>query len=415
MTDIKDIQISDYDYPLPNQRIARYPVEPRDHSKLLHYSHGDISSHHFYDLPDLLARNELLIYNNTKVIQARMHFHKSTGAQIEIFCLEPYMPSDYALVFQSTEGCIWKCMIGNSRRWKDGTLTQTLSIGNDLLEFRATRIGADNTDTAADTDAMTHLVRFEWDDRNISFGQILDHFGQLPIPPYLGRDTEEADKTTYQTVYSKEDGSVAAPTAGLHFTRDVLRQLALRGITEDEVTLHVGAGTFKPVKSETIGDHPMHREAIEVSRHTIDLILKHQGNIVAVGTTSVRTLESLYYLGLHIIENPTTPQLTVEQWEPYERYADCATSLQQSLQAIINYLDTNHLPSLIAATRIIIVPGFIFKIVNKLITNFHQPHSTLLLLVSAFVGGNHWRDIYRYALDNDFRFLSYGDSSLLEK
>ena len=403
---IKEIRIEDFDYPLPDERIAKYPLTERDHSNLLHWQNGKIEQLHFYDLPDTLTRNDLLVYNNTKVIQARLHFQKETGAIIEIFCLEPHSPADYNLVFQENKSCVWKCLVGNSKKWKEGALKQTMYIKDILFQLEATRIESEN-------EGMSHLVRFEWDNEDILFSDILAHFGELPIPPYLNRATEEKDKETYQTVYSKIDGSVAAPTAGLHFTMDVLRRLALNGIREDEITLHVGAGTFQPVKSEEIGGHPMHREIISIGKSTIEDLIASEGHIVAVGTTSVRTLESLYYLGCRIALNPDNPDLMVEQWEPYENNYTLTT--QEALQNIIDYLNHNHLSALNAATRIMIVPSFQFRIVNKIITNFHQPKSTLLLLISAFVGIDHWRKIYDFAMENGFRFLSYGDSSLLEK
>ena len=403
---IKEIRIEDFDYPLPDERIAKYPLTERDHSNLLHWQNGKIEQLHFYDLPDTLTRNDLLVYNNTKVIQARLHFQKETGAIIEIFCLEPHSPADYNLVFQENKSCVWKCLVGNSKKWKEGALKQTMYIKDILFQLEATRIESEN-------EGMSHLVRFEWDNEDILFSDILAHFGELPIPPYLNRATEEKDKETYQTVYSKIDGSVAAPTAGLHFTMDVLRRLALNGIREDEITLHVGAGTFQPVKSEEIGGHPMHREIISIGKSTIEDLIASEGHIVAVGTTSVRTLESLYYLGCRIALNPDNPDLMVEQWEPYENNYTLTT--QEALQNIIDYLNHNHLSALNAATRIMIVPSFQFRIVNKIITNFHQPKSTLLLLISAFVGIDHWRKIYDFAMKNGFRFLSYGDSSLLER
>ena len=403
---IKEIRIEDFDYPLPDERIAKYPLTERDHSNLLHWQNGKIEQLHFYDLPDTLTRNDLLVYNNTKVIQARLHFQKETGAIIEIFCLEPHSPSDYNLVFQENKSCVWKCLVGNSKKWKEGALKQTMYIKDILFQLEATRIESEN-------EGMSHLVRFEWDNEDILFSDILAHFGELPIPPYLNRATEEKDKETYQTVYSKIDGSVAAPTAGLHFTMDVLRRLALNGIREDEITLHVGAGTFQPVKSEEIGGHPMHREIISIGKSTIEDLIASEGHIVAVGTTSVRTLESLYYLGCRIALNPDNPDLMVEQWEPYENNYTLTT--QEALQNIIDYLNHNHLSALNAATRIMIVPSFQFRIVNKIITNFHQPKSTLLLLISAFVGIDRWRKIYDFAMKNGFRFLSYGDSSLLER
>lgn len=405
----KEIDIADYDYPLPDERIARYPVSPRDTSKLLYYNRGAIATHIFSEMPQLLDGNELLVYNNTKVIQARMFFEKATGAVIEIFCLEPHNPADYALIFQTTTECTWQCMVGNARRWKTGALEKTLEIDGSLITLRATKADVEQTDADG---RMSQYVRFEWNDSSVMFSQILEHFGNLPIPPYLCRETEEADKTTYQTIYSKYDGSVAAPTAGLHFTRNVLDEIERRGVVEDEVTLHVGAGTFHPVKTETIGGHAMHRETIEVQRTTIEHLMEKQGSIVAVGTTSVRTLESLYFLGVHILDNPDSPKLQVEQWEPYNR--DYSTiPATEALQAILGYLDRNRLKSIHAATRIIIVPGYTFRIVGKLITNFHQPRSTLLLLVSAFVGIDACKHIYSYALANNYRFLSYGDSSLL--
>ena len=403
---IKEIRIEDFDYPLPDERIAKYPLTERDHSNLLHWQNGKIEQLHFYDLPDTLTRNDLLVYNNTKVIQARLHFQKETGAIIEIFCLEPHSPADYNLVFQENKSCVWKCLVGNSKKWKEGALKQTMYIKDILFQLEATRIESEN-------EGMSHLVRFEWDNEDILFSDILAHFGELPIPPYLNRATEEQDKETYQTVYSKIDGSVAAPTAGLHFTMDVLRRLALNGLREDEITLHVGAGTFQPVKSEEIGGHPMHREIISIGKSTIEDLIASEGHIVAVGTTSVRTLESLYYLGCRIALNPDNPDLMVEQWEPYENNYTLTT--QEALQNIIDYLNHNHLSALNAATRIMIVPSFQFRIVNKIITNFHQPKSTLLLLISAFVGIDRWRKIYDFAMENGFRFLSYGDSSLLER
>ena len=399
----KHIQIADYDYPLTDERIAKYPLEERDHSKLLLWKDKTVSEAHFYDLPDYLASGDLLVYNNTKVIQARLHFSKETGAIIEIFCLEPNQPADYQLSFETTTSCTWKCLVGNLKKWKEGLLKQALCIGDSLFELTVERLSAD--------EGMTHLIRFSWDDDAITFADILSHFGELPIPPYLNRASEEQDKTTYQTVYSKIDGSVAAPTAGLHFTKDVLRYLALKGVREDEVTLHVGAGTFQPVKSDAIGDHTMHRETISVGKYTIMDILKNPNRVVAVGTTSVRTLESLYYLGCRIAANPENPELMVTQWEPYENSYTLSTT--EALQTIVDYLNRKHLPALDAATQIMIVPGFEFRIVQKIITNFHQPKSTLLLLIAAFVGANNWHNIYDYALNNDFRFLSYGDSSLL--
>lgn len=410
--DVKGIRIEDYDYELPDCRIARYPVSPRDHSKLLYYKKGEIDKCCFYQLPDLLEEGELLVYNDTKVIQARLHFCKPTGAVIEVFCLEPYIPADYALSFQSTVSCEWMCLIGNARRWKSGSLTQTILCKGKPVNLSATRIADEGSGAngGLGVDSMSHRICFEWDDNSVTWIDILDTLGQLPIPPYLCRETEESDKTTYQTVYSANDGSVAAPTAGLHFTQEVLDSIANKGIKESSVTLHVGAGTFQPVKSLSIGGHPMHREVIEVSSGTIRDLIKYIGHVVAVGTTSVRTLESLYYIGCHILDDFDNPKLQVEQWEPYD--APRNVEVVRALQAILDYLEANGMTSIHAVTRIIIVPSYWFRVVDKLVTNFHQPHSTLLLLVSAFVGGD-WRKIYDFALNNDFRFLSYGDSSLL--
>lgn len=400
----KDIKIEDFDYCLPDDRIAKYPLNERDNSQLLVWRNNECTTKKFYEIPDFFDRGDLLVYNNTRVIQARLHFHKESGAMVEVFCLEPHAPSDYALIFQTTGSCEWQCLVGNSKKWKEGALTEMVVIGHEVIEFRATRVEKME-------DNMSNVIRFEWDDDRFTFGDILEHFGELPIPPYLNRATEERDKTTYQTVYSRIEGSVAAPTAGLHFTKEVLRSMAMKGVEQEEVTLHVGAGTFQPVKSETIGDHPMHKETISVNRSTIAKLIDKLGHITAVGTTSVRTLESLYYFGCQLIADDSERELLVEQWEPYE--SNNEYPVDQALKAIICYLDKHHLMNLEAETRIIIAPGYDFKIVNRLITNFHQPKSTLLLLISAFTGGDNWHTIYKYALENDYRFLSYGDSSLL--
>ena len=401
--DCKAIKIEDFDYELANERIAKYPLEKRDESRLLVWRNNAVEEHRFYDIPDLLESDDVLVYNNTKVIQARLHFKKETGAVIEVFCLEPVEPADYLSVFQTNSSCVWKCMVGNRKQWKEGELIQQMCVRREILELRAERVGC--------SEGMTQPIRFSWDDSEVTFADILAHLGELPIPPYLNRATEQKDKETYQTVYSKIDGSVAAPTAGLHFTKDVLRLLALKGVREDEVTLHVGAGTFHPVKSECIGDHAMHREVISVDKRTIQDLINNPGKVVAVGTTSVRTLESLYYIGCRLLDNPQGRDFTVHQWEPYE--CGYSHSTMDALQSIVDYLDKIHMPSLDAATEIMIVPGFEFRVVSKMITNFHQPKSTLLLLVSAFVGLDNWKRVYNYALEHDFRFLSYGDSSLL--
>ena len=404
MSDPKHIRISEYNYPLPDERIAKFPVARRDHSKLLIYNHGEVGEDIFYHLPEYLPEHALMVFNNTKVIQARMHFRKDTGALIEVFLLEPADPSDYELMFQTTDRCSWYCLVGNLKKWKEGSLTRECIINHIPCIIKATRGPVHGT---------SHRIDFEWTG-NFSFAEIIDAMGELPIPPYLNRETQESDKTTYQTVYSKIKGSVAAPTAGLHFTPEVLADIDARGIDREELTLHVGAGTFKPVKSEEIEGHEMHTEFISVRRETIQKLINHKGCAIAVGTTSVRTLESLYYMGLKVMHHPdlTEAQLHVAQWEPYEKVESEEVKSEEALQALAGWMDTHHLEVLHSSTQIIIAPGYDYKIVKMLVTNFHQPQSTLLLLVSAFVKGN-WRIIYDYALAHDFRFLSYGDSSLL--
>ena len=383
ISDPRHIRISDYNYPLPDERIAKFPIAQRDHSKLLVYRKGEVGEDVFYHLPDYLPKGALMVFNNTKVIQARMHFRKETGALIEVFLLEPAEPTDYELMFQTTGHCAWYCLVGNLKKWKEGTLTRTINIKQETINVKATRGPIHGT---------SHRIDFTWDG-NVSFAEIIDAMGELPIPPYLNRETQESDKTTYQTVYSKIKGSVAAPTAGLHFTPEVLADIDAHGIDREELTLHVGAGTFKPVKSEEI-----------------------EG--IAVGTTSVRTLESLYYMGLKVMQNPelSEEQLHVAQWEPYElRNKNLELremSAIQALTALRDWMVAHDMEVLHSSTQIIIAPGYDYHIVKMLVTNFHQPQSTLLLLVSAFVKGD-WHKIYDYALAHDFRFLSYGDSSLL--
>ena len=415
-----DIQISEYNYELADERIAKFPKAERDHSKLLIYNHGEVGEDVFYNLPKYLPKGALMVMNNTKVIQARLHFRKSTGALIEIFLLEPALPADYEQMFQTTGHCEWLCLVGNLKKWKEGALSNGFEASDERLEIKATRMGEQGT---------SQRIAFDWTG-NMSFAEVIDYLGELPIPPYLNRETQESDKTTYQTVYSKIKGSVAAPTAGLHFTDKVLADLEAHGIEREELTLHVGAGTFKPVKSETIGQHEMHTETVAVKRQTIEKLLAHDAQAIAVGTTSVRTLESLYYMGLKVMRNPAIKEeeLHVMQWEPYEcgvcseesltkvqsdqRSSGGVRSASDSLKALLDWMDRNGLKTLHSSTQIIIAPGYEYKIVKMLITNFHQPQSTLLLLVSAFVKGN-WRKIYDYALSHEFRFLSYGDSSLL--
>jgi S-adenosylmethionine:tRNA ribosyltransferase-isomerase len=454
---MEEILIEDYNYPLPDERIAKYPLSERDQSKLLIYRDGQVSEDTFCRVGEYLPADALLIYNNTRVIQARLVFHKKVvseyrgsteqahsafehseplnseatlGARIEIFCLEPLQPHDYQLSLGSTDGCTWKCMIGNAKKWKSGALSLpvTLPSGKGVTLFAE----------KGEQTGNTFAVHFSWSPTaqrsnsvavqqcnglNISFAEILDAVGELPIPPYLNRKTEESDKTTYQTVYSRIKGSVAAPTAGLHFTDSVLNGLRQKGIQTAEVTLHVGAGTFQPVKVADANQHTMHTEIIAVPRETIETIIANLGHIVAVGTTSMRTLESLYFLGAQLYTlhhtHPSTSSLegwsggstlSVSQFEPYEREYTLTT--REALQAIVEYLDTTNQNILHAETQIMIKPGYLFHVVDQLITNFHQPKSTLLLLVSAFVDGD-WHTIYDYALAHDFRFLSYGDSSIL--
>ena len=389
---------------MPDERIAKFPLAKRDESKLLLYKEGQVGETIFKHITDYLPAGSLMVFNNTRVIQARLLFQKSTGARIEVFCLEPVSPRDYALVFQQTERCSWNCLVGNLKKWKEGVLQRTVSIqGEEVV------LSAEKKESHGDS----HIVEFSWDNPKYTFADLLDAAGVLPIPPYLHRETEKSDLQTYQTVYSKIKGSVAAPTAGLHFTPEVLSDIDAHGIGREEVTLHVGAGTFKPVKSETLEGHEMHTEFISVRRSSIEKIQKSLGNIIAVGTTSVRTLESLYYMGVILSNHPdaTSEDLVVKQWMPYEEKNN-VLSAYDALQQILDYLDRHDADRLVTATQIIIAPGYTFKIVRGIVTNFHQPKSTLILLISAFVKGN-WKPIYEYALSHDFRFLSYGDSSLL--
>ena len=402
MKKIQEIAIAEYDYPLPDERIAKYPLEQRDSSKLLLYNKGVVSEDVFSNLPKYIPQNALMVFNNTKVIQARLRFRKETGALIEVFCLEPEQPCDYQQIFLETKECVWQCLVGNSNRWKGGVLSQVVEVGGKNVTLSVERVGGP---------AAVNHVRFSWDG-GVSFAELLEAAGELPIPPYLNRRTEESDTRTYQTVYSKIKGSVAAPTAGLHFTPAVLDALTAAGVEREEVTLHVGAGTFKPVKSELIADHEMHEEYIEVRKALIEKIVAAGGEAVAVGTTSVRTLESLYFLGELVAENPSVTQdeLHVNQWTPYNREHSLTTV--DSLKALLEWMERNGLDRVHSHTQIMIAPGYRYRIVKAIVTNFHQPKSTLLLLVSAFVDGD-WRTIYDYALANGFRFLSYGDSSLL--
>ncbi|MCD8292377.1 MAG: S-adenosylmethionine:tRNA ribosyltransferase-isomerase [Prevotellaceae bacterium] len=407
MIDPRHILINDFNYPLPEERIAKFPLPVRDESKLLVYKGGEVSETVFRELPGLLPEGSLLVFNNTKVIQARLHFRKESGALIEVFCVEPLDPMDYALNFQQTARSVWLCLVGNAKKWKEGTLRRVVIVDGKPITLTAIRGLSCGTG---------HRVEFRWNNPQVTFADILEVFGELPIPPYLNRDAQESDKVTYQTVYSKIKGSVAAPTAGLHFTPQVLEALRTRGFDLEELTLHVGAGTFKPVKSRDLIGHEMHSEYIFVHRGTLERLVAHGGRAIAVGTTSVRTLESLYYIGATLMANPdaTGKALQVRQWQPYGKNGEPAVKVpvMDALQAVIAYLDRRGLDALHTSTQMIIAPGYEYKIVSGMVTNFHQPQSTLLLLVSAFVHGD-WHKIYDYALEHDFRFLSYGDSSLL--
>ncbi len=436
--DTKEIQIKDYNYPLPDERIAKFPLPERDSSKLLVYKSGEVTDDVFRSLPHYLPKGALMVFNNTKVIRARLHFRKKTlssspfrgreeygnnsqlstlnsqlvnGALIEVFLLEPASPVEYQENFIATSECSWYCLVGNSKKWKEGLLFGEFQIGGTSYTISAERVASHGT---------SFEIRFRWEG-NFAFSEVLESLGELPIPPYLNRKTEESDLSTYQTVYSKIKGSVAAPTAGLHFTERVLADLDAHGIEREELTLHVGAGTFKPVKSEEIGDHEMHTEHIAVRLQTIEKLIQRKGKAIAVGTTSVRTLESLYYMGIIarqlMDEGKDTgdgEELHVEQWMPYSQLSTLNSQLStvSALESLRDYLSRHKLDVLHSSTQIIIAPGYQFHIVQMMVTNFHQPQSTLLLLVSAFVHGD-WRKIYDYALANGFRFLSYGDSSLL--
>ncbi|WP_321298695.1 S-adenosylmethionine:tRNA ribosyltransferase-isomerase [Marinifilum fragile] len=398
----QQIEIVNFTYDLPDHRIAKHPLQNRDLSKLLIYRNGEINESVFNQLPDEIEVGTKMVYNNTKVIQARLIFHKETGARVEIFCLEPLNPADYNLAFQATQKSTWKCIVGNSKKWKSGVLSMPFFVGDTEYQLQAERIQL--LDGAQE-------IQFSWNHEELSFSEVLEQTGKIPIPPYLNRDTEEGDLIRYQTVYSKYEGSVAAPTAGLHFTDKVFAEMDAKGIEREELTLHVGAGTFKPVKSEHIGDHEMHTEHIQVTAESLRSIAAAKNGVIAVGTTSVRTLESLYWMGVKILTETEDPKL-LKQWEAYQLPKH--HTVEESFQAICSYMEENEISLFNAATQIIIAPGYDFKVIKGLVTNFHQPQSTLLLLISALVGED-WRKIYQYALENEFRFLSYGDSSLLMK
>jgi len=395
------IKIDDYYYDLPNEKIAKYPLNKRNGSKLLVYKNFKICEDIFKNISNHLPENSLLVFNNTKVIQARIIFKKETGAKIEIFCLEPINPSEYNLAFQTNNKVIWKCIVGNLKKWKQGSLYKLISVGNKKIKLEVKLIN---------NNSNTQEIEFNWSNKEYTFGDIIQLFGLTPIPPYLNRNSEDIDKERYQTVYSKIQGSVAAPTAGLHFTDKIINNIKNNEKKTEEITLHVGAGTFKPVKAKTINKHEMHTEYFSVNRKTLENIINHKGKIIAVGTTSMRTIESLYWIGIKLAFKK--PELYIKQWDPYK--LENKISVKESFKTIIEYLYKNNLEELHSKTQMIIIPGYKFKLVNGLITNYHMPKSTLLMLVAAFIGED-WKKVYKYALNNNFRFLSYGDSSLLMK
>ncbi len=408
LSQVQQLHIGDYNYPLPDERIAKHPLQQREQCKLLTRMHGELAEHTFAQVPELLPGNAMLVYNNTRVINARLRFRKATGSTIEVFCLEPVAPTDYQLVFQTTSQCTWQCLVGNSKRWKQGELSQQLCAGGQQVTLTASR---------GERVGNAWNITFAWTG-GVTFASVLEAIGEIPIPPYLNRGTEDTDKRDYQTVYSHIDGSVAAPTAGLHFTQSVLDECDRRGIVRRELTLHVGAGTFQPVKSDSIGEHDMHYEFISVKKQLLqELVLAVETGrpVVAVGTTSVRTLESLYYVGQMLEDNPDAhgDDLTVTQWMPYTTPQQISTA--QALRNIVAWLDRHGTDTYQGQTQLMIAPGFNYRIIQGMITNFHQPQSTLLLLVAAFVGNDQWRGIYDYALQHGFRFLSYGDACLFLK
>lgn len=400
MNMVKDISIEAYDYPLPDDRIAKYPLAERDASKLLVLKDNVISESQFKHVGEYLPKDALLVFNETKVIRARLQFHKTTGSRIEVFCLEP--EQDYQMAFSACSPVRWKCLVGNAKRWKEGKLSMELSVKGEKVTLFAERL--------AHNDQYSE-IEFSWTPENLSFAAVLEAAGEIPLPPYLHRDAEPDDRDRYQTVFARYDGSVAAPTAGLHFTQPLIAELRDEGFGFDEVTLHVGAGTFRPVATETIGEHAMHSETIIVRKSLIEGLIQHFGKpIIPVGTTSTRTLESLYWIGVMLKEQGDALRpLHVEQWFPYETHAPLSAT--EALQGILAYLDKHGFTRLEASTALMIAPSYKMRIITGLITNFHQPKSTLLLLVSALIG-ERWKDCYRFALDHGFRFLSYGDSCL---
>ncbi len=412
--DVQNISIEDYNYPLPDERIAKYPLSERDASKLLVLKDNKISSSHFNEIGDFLPKDSLLVFNETKVVRARLQFTKESGAAIEIFCLEPISGNgDYQVAFSSKSPSRWKCLVGNSRRWKNETISLRVnkSISQRVNETTRQQDIVLHAERLEKNDNYS-VVEFSWEPAELSFAEILEAAGEIPLPPYLHREAEESDRERYQTVFAKHEGSVAAPTAGLHFTNELIANLKERGINFEEVTLHVGAGTFRPVSSETIGEHEMHSETIAVKKSCIENLIRNcNKTIIPVGTTSMRTIESLYWIGLMLMEEGLEERnLHLNQWFPYKE-RETLPSAEQSLSKILEYLEKYKLSELHATTALMIAPTCKINIAKALITNFHQPKSTLLLLVSALIG-NKWKEVYQYALDNDFRFLSYGDSCL---
>lgn len=402
---VREINIDDYDYDLPEERIAQYPVRKRENSKLLLYNKGIISQDIFSNIPEYLPDDALMVFNNTRVIRARILFRKESGAIIEVFCLEPQAPAEYELSFGSKKPVVWKCITGNLKKWKTGCL-----ITEFLFKGKHYKLSAEKVSSVGDA----WRIRFSWNSEDISFGEVIESVGHIPLPPYVKREDEEEDNIRYQTVYSSIKGSVAAPTAGLHFTNEVLDVIKSKGIRSVEITLHVGAGTFQPVKTNDISEHEMHCEHFFVSKEVIEHILASQGKIIAVGTTSVRTLETLFWMGVKTILDPSESdnELITDQWEPYRQ--DVNISFQESLGALLSMMTKKKISFLHGVTKIIIIPGYRFRVINGMLTNFHQPKSTLLLLVSSWIGTD-WKKIYNFALENRFRFLSFGDSSLLLK
>ena len=401
LDELKSLRIEDYDYPLPDERIARYPLPVRDHSKLLCLRGEDITEHHFYDLPSLLPQDSLLVFNDTKVIHGRLLFRKETGAVIEVFCLEPHGMA-VSEVFEQRERCVWTCFIGNNKKWKSGALSGKWRIGSGEFELNAMRREAVGN---------AWVVEFCWTG-GMSFAEVIETAGVIPLPPYLGREAEADDSTRYQTVYAHHDGSVAAPTAGLHFTPEVLDRLKERGIETEYLTLHVGAGTFKPVSTDTIGEHEMHVEKVQATADNLQHIVAHRGHpLIAVGTTSVRTLESLYWFGVRLQQEPELEAMHVNQWDPYSPMQGSELPMDEAFTNVLRWMERHGTDRIDGETQLMIAPGYRYRVVDGLVTNFHQPKSTLLLLVSALIG-DRWRECYRYALDHQFRFLSYGDSCL---